>query len=104
MYAIIEESGTQLKVEEGQELEIDLRDTPAGEEVRFERVLAYRDEKGVKIGQPLLESAVVTGSVLGVKLGPKLSIQKLRKRKNSRRRTGHRQMYTRVRIEKIEVP
>ena len=104
MYAIIEDGDRQFKVEQGQELEVDYRQAAVGDEVKFERVLAYRDAEGLKVGQPLLESAVVTGQVLGIDQGPKLSIQKLRRRKNFRRRTGHRQIYTRVRIEKIEVP
>ncbi len=103
MYAIIEDSGQQFKVEPGQQFEIDHRESAPGDEVRFERVLAYRDENGLKVGQPLLESAVVTAQVLGPDQGPKVTVQKIRRRKTYRRRTGHRQLYTRVRIEKIEV-
>ena len=103
MYAIIEDSGHQLRVEQGQELEIDYRDIPTGQEVVFDRVLAYRDDEGLKLGRPTLPSATVTAEVLGVAQGPKLVIQKFRRRKTYRRKTGHRQMYTRVRINKIEV-
>lgn len=102
MYAIIEDSGHQLKVEEGQELQIDYRDASAGDQITFDRVLAYRDDNGLKVGQPLLESATVTAEVLGVCQGKKLVVQKLRRRKNFRRKTGHRQIYTRVKIGKIE--
>ena len=101
MYAIIEDGGRQLKVEEGQELRVDYRDVQAGQDITFDRVLAYRDDSGLKVGQPILDSATVTAEVLGVCQGEKLVIQKLRRRKNSRRKTGHRQMYTRVRISKI---
>jgi len=104
MYAIIEDGEQQFKVAEGQEFEVDYRDLRAGESVTFDRVLAYRDDDGLKIGQPTLESAVVTAEVLGISQGPKLTVQKLRRRKNSRRKTGHRQLYTRVRVDKIEVP
>ena len=103
MYAIIEDGRRQLKVEEGQQLDVDYRDLPAGEEVTFDRVLAYRDEAGLRIGRPLLESARVTAKVVSVVQGPKLVVQKFRRRKNYRRRTGHRQLYTRVKIHKIEV-
>lgn len=102
MYAIIEDSGQQFKVEEGQQLEIDFRDLSVGEPVRFDRVLAYRDENGLKVGQPVLESASVTAKVLKVEQGPKLRVQKFRRRKTYRKRTGHRQIYTLVEIEKIE--
>ena len=54
MYAIIEDGSRQLKVEEGQELDIDFRDLAAGEEIKFERVLAFRDDSGLKIGRPAL--------------------------------------------------
>ena len=103
MYAIIEDGGRQFKVEEGQEFEIDYRELSSGEEVTFERVLAYRDDEGLKVGQPTLPSATVTGEVLGVERGPKLTIQKFRRRKTYRRKTGHRQFYTRVKVNKIEV-
>ena len=103
MYAIIEDGSHQLKVEEGQQLDVDFRDLPPGEEVKFERVLAYRDDSGLRIGRPALEAAVVTARVVSVAQGPKLVVQKFRRRKNYRRRTGHRQLYTRVVIEKISV-
>jgi large subunit ribosomal protein L21 len=103
MYAIIEDGGRQFKVEEGQQLQVDYRELSSGDEVTFDRVLAYRDDDGLKIGRPLLESASVTAEVLSVTQGPKLLVRKLRRRKNSRRKSGHRQLYTRVKINKIEV-
>jgi large subunit ribosomal protein L21 len=103
MYAIFEDSGTQFQVEEGEELQIDYRDLPAGEQLTFDRVLAIRDEGGLKLGQPTLASASVTAEVLGVTQGPKLVVQKFRRRKNVRRRTGHRQLFTKVKISKIAV-
>jgi large subunit ribosomal protein L21 len=103
MYAIIEDGGRQIKVEEGQEIDVDYRGLPRGEQIRFDRVLAYRDDDGLRLGQPALDSAAVTAEVLGPGQGPKLVIQKLRRRKNSRRKAGHRQLYTRVKIRKIEV-
>ena len=102
MYAVIADSGRQYKVEEGQQLDIDYRDVPRGGEIRFEKVLAISDDAGIKIGNPSLADAHVTAEVLGVKMGPKLVVQKFRRRKNSRRKTGHRQMYTSVRVQKIE--
>ena len=103
MYAIIQDSGRQFKVEEGQLLDLDYRELAAGQEVKFDQVLAYRNDDGLQVGRPLLESAVVTGEVVAVSQGPKLVVQKLRRRKNSRRKTGHRQLYTRVKITKIAV-
>jgi large subunit ribosomal protein L21 len=101
MYAIILDGGRQFKVEEGQLLDIDYREIPVGNEVKFDQVLAYRDDAGLQVGRPTLGSAVVTAEVMEVSQGPKLVVQKHRRRKNSRRKTGHRQLHTRVKISKI---
>jgi large subunit ribosomal protein L21 len=103
MYAIISEGGRQFKVEEGQELDVDYRDIAAGEQITFDRVLAYRNDAEFRVGQPTLAGATVTAEVVSVEQGPKLVIQKARRRKNYRRKTGHRQLYTRVKISKIEI-
>ena len=62
-----------------------------------------RPTDGVQLGQPTLDGAKVTAEVLGVEQGDKLTVQKLRRRKTFRRRTGHRQLFTRVRIDKIAI-
>ncbi len=103
MYAIIEDGGSQFRVEEGQEVVLDYRDIPAGESIQFDRVMLLRSDEGLTIGKPYVSSARVTGEVLQVAQGPKLTVGKFRRRKNSRRRTGHRQLHTRVRIDKIEI-
>jgi large subunit ribosomal protein L21 len=101
MYAIFVDGGRQYKATEGQELVIDYRNVGTGEEVRFDRVLAVGGDS-LKVGQPALEGAAVTAEVLGPVHGPKLVVQKMRRRKNFRRKNGHRQLFTRVRINKIE--
>ncbi len=101
MYAIIEDGGRQFKVEEGLEFEIDYRDLPGGDELKFDKVLAVRDDEGIKLGRPTLEAASVTAEVIGSSQGPKLVVQKFRRRKTYRSKTGHRQLYTRVKITKI---
>lgn len=102
MYAIFVDGGRQYKVEEGQELALDYRDIATGEELKFDRVLAVGTEGGLHLGAPRVDGASVTAEVIGVQLGEKLTIQKLRRRKNERRKRGHRQLYTRVRIRRIE--
>ena len=102
MYAIIEDSGAQFRVEQGQLLDIDLRNAAPGTSVTFDRVLLVADEQGVRVGKPVVEGAKVTAEVIGEKRGPKLEIFKLRRRKSSRRHTGHRQSYLRVRVTAIE--
>ena len=101
MYAIISDGSRQYRVEEGQELVIDYRDVPAGEKLSFERVLAVGGEGDAKLGLPLVKGASVAAEVLGPEKGEKLVVQKMRRRKNFRRKTGARQVFTRVRIGKI---
>jgi len=105
VYAVIEDSGQQFRVAEGDVISVDLREATDGGAVAFDRVLLVSDEeKGkVKVGTPLVKGAKVTGEVVEpVSKGQKLYIHHLRRRKASRRRTGHRQKYTRVRITNIK--
>lgn len=102
MYAIIVDGGRQYRVSEGDELTLDYRTAKTGEELTLGRVLAVGGADGPRLGQPALDGVVVKAEVLGPVRGPKLVVQKMRRRKNSRRKTGHRQIFTRVRIQKIE--
>lgn len=101
MYAIIIDGGRQYRVEPGMELVVDYRDVPQGENLQFEKVLAIGGEDGLRLGTPMVAGVHVQAEVLGPLQGEKLYIQKFRRRKKYRRRTGHRQIYTRVRIEAI---
>ncbi|MEC7409502.1 MAG: 50S ribosomal protein L21 [Planctomycetota bacterium] len=103
MYAIIVDGGRQYRVEPGMEVDVDFRDLAAGEELTFEKVLAVSGDDGMKLGSPTLDGVSVTASVIGTEQDKKIYVQKFRRRKNSRRRTGHRQSHTRVRIDKIAV-
>lgn len=103
MYAIISDGGRQYKVEEGQTLHLDYRNAKDGSELKFEKVLAYNDGSTTTLGKPLLDGAFVTGEVVGLAQGPKLNIQRFRRRKNSRRHNGHRQLHTTVKISKISL-
>jgi large subunit ribosomal protein L21 len=102
MYAIVVDGGRQHKVEEGQEIDLDYRDLSRGQQLKLDRVLAVSSSDGLRLGSPVVEGASVVADVVGVALGKKYTVQKLRRRKNYRRKTGHRQLYTRVRISKIE--
>ena len=101
MYAIISESGRQYRVEKGMELDIDFREAQAGDKITFDKVLAVSSDGGLKVGKPTVSGASVTAEVVGVKMGDKLVVQKFRRRKNSRRKTGHRQIYTAIRVSEI---
>ncbi len=103
MYAIFVDGGRQYRVQEGQELEVDLRcDAKRGQELCFEQVVAIRDERGLQLGRPTVPGARVVAEVLGPVRGKKIIVQKFKRRKNYRRKYGHRQWYTRVVIRKIE--
>ncbi|MGH7138047.1 MAG: 50S ribosomal protein L21 [Pirellulales bacterium] len=102
MYAIFVDGGRQYKATEGEELVVAYRDLSHGEQVVFDRVVALGGDT-LKLGDPTLAGVTVSAEVLGPVQGPKLVVQKMRRRKNFRRKTGHRQIFTRVRIDKIEV-
>ena len=101
MYAIISDGNRQYRVEEGQEVDIDFCDEEKGTQITFDRVLAVSADDGLKLGKPTVTGASVTAEVMGSHFGDKLIVQKLRRRKNSRRKTGHRQVFTKVRIATI---
>jgi large subunit ribosomal protein L21 len=103
MYAIICDGGRQYKVTEGLLLDIDFRDAAeTGDAIEFDRVLAVGGENGLKLGQPTVAGAKVQAEVVGLEQGPKLFVQKFRRRKNYDVRTGHRQKFTRVMIKSIQ--
>ena len=106
MFAIIEDGGRQYYVKPGDRLRIDLRgDAEAGGSVKFESVLLGNGGGSSVVGKPAIDGASVTASVVDPLFkGPKLEIQKIRRRKNSRRHTGHRQKYTVVQIDSIDIP
>jgi len=101
MYAIIADGGRQYKVEEGQFLEIDYREAEKGDSLTFDRVLAVSDGENFTLGRPTVDGASVTARIIEQTKGDKIYVQKFRRRKNSKRRTGHRQKYVKVQIEKI---
>src|SRR5262245_54447484 len=103
MYAIIADGGRQYRVEEGQEFDVDYREVAKGSQLTFDRVLAVSGEGGLKLGSPTVAGATVQAEVMGLQMGDKIFVQKFRRRKNYRRRTGHRQMLTRVKVNKITV-
>lgn len=106
MFAIIQTDGRQIRVSEGDVLDIDLRESGnASGSITFDQVLLANAGAESVIGRPVISGASVTAEVVvPLKKGVKLEIQKLRRRHNSRRHTGHRQKYTQVKITGISVP
>ena len=103
MYAIIKDGGRQVKAEVDRRLRIDYRGgLQSGDSIEFTEVLTVSKEDAVKIGQPTVAGAKVIAEVVEVEFkGPKLTVAKFRRRKNSKRKTGHRQVYTLVQIKEI---
>jgi large subunit ribosomal protein L21 len=102
MYAIVAADGRQYKVQTGDEIQIDLREgANPGDQITLDRVLLLSGPAGVSVGKPLVAGATVAAEVLAQEKGEKIYIQKMRRRKNFRKRTGHRQKYTRVKIGAI---
>ncbi|GAB4108008.1 MAG: 50S ribosomal protein L21 [Phycisphaeraceae bacterium] len=104
MYAIIEDSGTQIKVSQGDVIRVDLRDLPDNaQSLTFDRVLMIGCEKnGPKIGTPLVEGASVTADILDPDDSEKVSVVKFKRRKTYKRNKGHRQHYIKCRITEIK--
>ena len=102
VYAIIKTGGKQYKAVEGESIVIEKLDVEEGAKVTFEEVLTVIDGDDVKIGQPLVKSAKVTGTVEKNGKGPKIRVFKYKSKNNYRRRMGHRQPFTKVKIDKIE--
>ena len=99
--AIIETGGKQYKVKEGDEIYVELLTNEDGEKVTFNNVLAVFDKKNTKIGSPYVDGATVEASVVKSGKASKIIVFKMKRRKGYRRKQGHRQPYTKVKIEKI---
>lgn len=104
MYAIFEDGSHQYRVSKGDTIVVDHRPAEPDDKVEFPKVLLVAGEGGPLIGAPLLDGARVVATVVKRVRGPKLVIQKFRRRKNHRRKNGHRQPYTMIQISDIIVP
>ena len=102
MYAVVRDRGAQYRVEQGQTLDVALMDAEPGTEVVLDEVLLVGDTDDVKIGAPLVANARVVAEVVGEARGEKIVVFKYKRKKRYRRRTGHRQDYTRLAIKAIE--
>lgn len=100
MYAVIKTGGKQYRVSEGDTLRVEKLAGAAGESVSFEEVLLVGGDT-TKVGKPTLAGASVKAQILGQEKGEKLIVFKARRRKNSRRKNGHRQNYTAIKITNI---
>ena len=103
MYAVIEDSGTQIKVAEGDVINVAVRDLPDdAASLTFDRVLAVGEGKDLKIGTPHVDGAKVTADILGEDRTPRVPVVKFKRRKNYIRRKSHRQDVLKVQITSIK--
>ncbi len=101
MYAVIKTGGKQYRVSKDDVLQIERLEGDAGAKIEFTDVLMVGDGSSVKVGAPIVSGAKVTAELVEQTRGPKLIAFKKRRRKNSRRKTGHRQDLSKVRITGI---
>jgi len=102
MYAVIQTGGKQYRVEPGQDIQIEKLPGTVGDAVTFDQVLLTSNGEEVRVGQPLVESSKVLGRILRQAKAKKVMVVKFKRRKDYRRKRGHRQPLTLVRIETIE--
>ncbi|NLP24270.1 MAG: 50S ribosomal protein L21 [Syntrophomonadaceae bacterium] len=102
MYAIIQTGGKQYKVTEGSVLKIEKLNAEPGDRLTLDQVLMVSDDNEVRIGNPLVANAQVIATVLEQGRDKKVVVFKYKRRKNYRRKQGHRQPYTKIKVEKIE--
>jgi large subunit ribosomal protein L21 len=101
MYAVIETGGKQYKVQEGDVITIEKLKASVGDKVVFDKVLLMSDGENVKVGTPVIKEAKVYGSVIENGKGKKIIIFKYKAKKDYRKKQGHRQPYTMVKIESL---
>lgn len=101
MYAIISTCGKQYRVSEGDEIYVEKLDKFDGEQIVFEEVLAVGDGKKIKTGKPFVKGAAVTGTVVKSGKGKKITVFTYKPKKNYKRKMGHRQPFTKVKIDSI---
>ncbi|MFH1743491.1 MAG: 50S ribosomal protein L21 [bacterium] len=103
MYAIIETGGKQYRVQPGDEVHVEKIPGEVGDSVEIDRVLMYADEERLSVGTPVVENIKVKGHVLSHGRDKKIVIFKMKKRKKYRRKQGHRQSFTVLKIDEIAV-
>lgn len=102
MYAVVSTGGKQYKVQQGETLRIEKIPGEVGSKVTFDRVLMVADGENVRLGQPVLEKAAVLASIVEQDKAKKILVFKYKRRKRYRRKNGHRQPFTAIRIDGIE--
>ncbi len=101
MYAVIETGGKQYRVQEGDVVFVEKLNVAEGESVNFDKILILSNDAGLNAGKPYVDGAKVEGTVLEQGKAKKIIVFKYKAKKNERNKKGHRQPFTKVKIEKI---
>ena len=101
MYAVLKSGARQYRAEVGETILVDRLSAEVGQQLEMDKVLLSADGERVEVGRPTIEGAKVLATVVAQEKGPKIRIFKYHPRKRYRRRAGHRQRYTRLRVDKI---
>jgi large subunit ribosomal protein L21 len=101
VYAIVESGGRQYRAEEGHSFSVEKLPYEVGDQIELDKVLLVANDDGVKVGQPTVEGVSVKATVVEQYRGKKIFVWKYKPKKRYRRRKGHRQSYTRLRIDEI---
>jgi len=102
MYAVVATGGKQYRVEEGETLRVEKLAGEVGSPIAFDKILIFSDGENVKIGQPDVDGVTVHGQIVAQGKSKKILVFKYKRRKGYRRKQGHRQPFTAIRIDRIE--
>jgi large subunit ribosomal protein L21 len=102
MYAVVRSGGKQLRVTPGESVRVERLEGAVGDTVELSEVLLVGGEGETRVGTPLVDGARAVATITDQNRGPKLTIFKMKRRKGYRRKAGHRQAYTELRVERIE--
>jgi large subunit ribosomal protein L21 len=102
MYAVVNTGGKQYKVQKGETLRIEKIPGEVGSSVTFDKILMVADGENIRVGQPVLENVSVQAQIVEQDKAKKILIFKYKRRKRYRRKNGHRQPFTAIRIDGIE--
>jgi large subunit ribosomal protein L21 len=102
MYAVVRTGGKQLRVEPGERVRVEKLPGQVGGPIELDDVLLVAADDAIQVGTPVLEGAKVLGTITAQGRHPKITVFKMKRRKGYRRKQGHRQDYTEIRVDKIE--
>jgi len=102
MYAVVRTGGKQVRMSPGSSVRVESLPGSVGDAVELEQVLLVGGEGDTRVGAPLVDGAKVVGTITAQGRGPKITVFKMKRRKGYRRKQGHRQNFTEIRVDKIE--